>query len=223
MEFYDTEPQPTYYANTSIFSKRLPRKYPRKPAPILKLEFPWQIDFNVIAKEIIEIKESIYEITENIEIKQEKINYLKQLINFSKEEFENTDNIKITLFNRRKQLKEKVEKLEKLRVEIEESSNLLNSENFSLYNMKEKRREYYLQYKQKYNYFKENFLDSTVTDKQITSISEFLCSNGFEIIEEDTKILSFDNVKKEIVRILKLNYEDVIFNKTDKSQKTKKI
>lgn len=226
MDIDYTEPQPTYYANTAIFSKRLPRKYPRKTGPILKLEFPWQIDFNVIAKEIIDVKELIYEITENIEICQEKINYLKQEINFMEEKVVDINDTKITIFNRKQQLKQKIEKLEKLKADINLSSELLKDEMFSLYNKKENRREYYLKYKQKYSYFKENFLDSTVTDKQVESIVSFLSSNGFKIksfFEENTKILSLDNVKKEVIRILKLDYEDIIFNKTSETQKIKKI
>ena len=98
---------------------------------------------------------------------------------------------KITIFNRKQQLKQKIEKLEKLKADINLSSELLKDEMFSLYNNKENRREYYLKYKQKYSYFKENFLDSTVTDKQVELIVNFLSSNGFQIKSFLKKILKY--------------------------------
>ena len=72
MDFYDTESQPTYFVNPNIFlSRNLFHRRQKQQG------LPSNIDFNSLAKEILDVKELIYEITENIEIGKEKINYLK--------------------------------------------------------------------------------------------------------------------------------------------------
>ena len=216
------ESQPTYYANTAMFSRRLINRRPRRTGKICKYVIISIVDYTKQVKEILDIKNFIYSILEtNIKVKIEKIEDIQEKINFANDELESINNTKLPLFKRREKIKEKEEILKQLRVKVNNYIIEKNKEFIDIYSNIEKIDNYYIKYNEEYSDFKLMFLDNSVTEEQIISVVNFLCSNGIIIknyYENNANSLSekmIQNIKKEIVESLSINYEDIIYKNID--------